>query len=68
MVIVYGAYAAIVVLALGVYLLHFFELSVLATVVLLGPLTLLRPLLIVSGAAWAVLGTAPPVVTICNAP
>jgi hypothetical protein len=64
MVIVYGSYAAIVVLALGVYLLHFFELSVLATVVLLGPMTLLRPLLIASGAAWAVLGTAPPVVTI----
>jgi hypothetical protein len=57
MVIVYGIYAAVVLMALGVYSLRVLELSVLATVILLGPLTLLRPLLICGGSIWAMFGT-----------
>lgn len=53
MVLVYGTYATIVLLALGLYLVGHFDLGVLATVVVLGPFTLARPLVIILGAAWA---------------
>jgi hypothetical protein len=56
MVLVYGVYATVVLLALGLYLLGNFDLGVLATVLVLGPFTLVRPLIIVAGAvaaAWA---------------
>ncbi|MBL8920294.1 MAG: hypothetical protein JNJ54_15615 [Myxococcaceae bacterium] len=53
MVLVYGVYATVVLLALGLYLLGHFDLGVLATVLVLGPFTLARPLVIVAGAAFA---------------
>lgn len=53
MVVVYGVYATVVLLALGLYLIGHFDLGVLATVLVLGPFTLARPLVIVAGAAVA---------------
>jgi len=49
----YGLFASVVVLALGLYLLGHFDLGVLASVLVLGPLTSIRPLVIVAGAGWA---------------
>jgi hypothetical protein len=50
---VYGVFATLVVGALALYLIGSFDLGVLATVLVLGPFTLLRPFVIVAGAAWA---------------
>jgi hypothetical protein len=49
----YGAFATIVVLALALYASGNFDLGVLASVLALGPLTLIRPLVIGVGAGWA---------------
>ncbi|MBK9072371.1 MAG: hypothetical protein IPL79_15425 [Myxococcales bacterium] len=52
----YGPGVAMLILAFGVYKFGSEDLRTLATVVVLGPLTLLRPLLIMAGAisgAWA---------------
>lgn len=58
MVWIYGAYATLVLLALGVYLVSSGDLRTLATVAVLGPFTLLRPLVICAGAAWGAIGAA----------
>ena len=52
LVFVYGIYATLVVAALGLYLSSSFDLGVLASVLVLGPFTLLRPIVILAGAAW----------------
>ncbi len=52
MVQVYGAYALLVVAALGVYLVLEGDARTLATVAILGPFTLLRPLVIAAGGVW----------------
>lgn len=54
MVIVFGVYAAIVLLAFIPYLFGQTEIRTLATVSVFGPLTLLRPVVIVTGAALAI--------------
>ena len=56
MVMVYGAYATLVVGALGVYLVATGDLRTLATVSVLGPFTLIRPMVIAGGAAFGVYG------------
>ena len=53
LVMVYGAFATLVLAALGLYLSSSFDLGVLASVIVLGPFTLARPLVILCGAAWA---------------
>lgn len=53
MVLVYGVFATMVLVALGLYLIGRFDLAVLATVLVLGPFTLVRPAVIVLGGAWA---------------
>lgn len=54
---VYSIYGGAALLALAVYLLPHPDISSLATVLVLGPLTLLRVPVIVAGAGWAVLQT-----------
>lgn len=52
---VYGVYATLVLMALLLYLSGSFDLGVLASVLVLGPFTLIRPYVIVGGAlaaAW----------------
>jgi hypothetical protein len=53
LVLVYGIFATLVLAALGLYLSSSFDLGVLASVLVLGPFTLVRPLVILAGAAWA---------------
>ena len=53
LVMVYGVFATLVLAALGLYLSSSFDLGVLASVIVLGPFTLARPLVILGGAAWA---------------
>jgi hypothetical protein len=53
LVLVYSVFAALVVAALGLYLVGSFDLGVLASVLVLGPFTLIRPLVIYAGALWA---------------
>ena len=55
MLAVYLPYGALVLLALAAYLTLSWRRRFLASAVLLGPLTLLRPLLAVAGLAWACL-------------
>jgi len=55
LVMVYGAFASLVLLALGLYLVGSFDFAVLASVLVLGPFTLLRPWVIAGGAVWAAL-------------
>jgi len=52
MVAVYLPYAVVVLGALSVYKLPHPDVSSLATVLVLGPLTLLRPVVILVGAGW----------------
>lgn len=54
MVWVYGSYATLVFLALGGYLIPDEDVSTLATVIILGPFTMLRPWVIWAGAAAAI--------------
>lgn len=54
LVIVYGAYATVTLAALALYLVGSFDFGVLASVLVLGPFTLIRPWVIGAGAAWAV--------------
>lgn len=54
MVWVYGPTATLVALALGIYLSPRFEIRSLATVIILGPFTLLRPVVITGGAVAGV--------------
>lgn len=66
MVLVYGVYAVVVLGALGLYLVGHFDFGVLATVLVLGPFTLVRPLVILGGAIWAcVEGPQPLSVAFC---
>lgn len=53
LVLVYGVFATLVIAALALYLVGSFDLGVLASVLVLGPFTLARPLVIVAGALWA---------------
>jgi hypothetical protein len=58
MVAVYGAYATLVVGALGVYRVASGDLRTLATVAVLGPFTLIRPLVICAGGVWGAAAAA----------
>ncbi|MBL8934217.1 MAG: hypothetical protein JNM69_06680 [Archangium sp.] len=53
MVLVYGVFATLVLSALGLYLVGSFDFAVLSSVLVLGPFTLVRPLVIVAGAVFA---------------
>ena len=53
LVMVYGVFATLVLGALALYLSSSFDWGVLASVIVLGPFTLVRPLVILAGAAWA---------------
>lgn len=57
---VYGLYAGAALLALAVYLVPHPDLSSLATVLVLGPLTLLRVPTILAGALWGALAAGEP--------
>jgi len=57
---VFGVYALIVVAALGLYATAKPALRIAATVTILGPLTLVRPLLIVAATVWAVSASRDP--------
>ena len=61
---VYGVYATLVLLALTLYIGGSMDLSVLASVLILGPFTMIRPFVIIAGAAYALIGTAHPVVVL----
>jgi hypothetical protein len=50
---VFGVFATLTLVALGLYLVGNFDFGVLATVLVLGPFTLLRPWTIVLGALYA---------------
>ena len=50
---VLGGYATVVLLALGIWSTAEADLRTLASVIILGPFTLIRPLVIVGAAAWA---------------
>ena len=52
LVLVYGVYATLVLTALGLYLSGSFDFGVLASVLVLGPFTLIRPWVIFAGAVW----------------
>ena len=52
LVVVYGAFATLVIFALALYLVGHFDLGVLASVLVLGPFTLARPWVIALGAGW----------------
>jgi hypothetical protein len=52
---VYGPTATLVAVAMGIYLSPRFEVRSLATVIILGPFTLLRPVVITGGAVVGVL-------------
>lgn len=54
----FGAYAALVLLALVVYAAARHEVRTFATVAILGPFTLARPWLVVGATAWATAGSA----------
>lgn len=60
MVLVYGAYATVVVSALALYKVASGDLRTLATVAVLGPFTLIRPLVICAGGVWGAIGAAHP--------
>lgn len=62
MVQVYGVYATLVLAALALYGFGAFDLSVLATVIVLGPFTLIRPLVILGGAIYGASRTDDPIV------
>jgi hypothetical protein len=53
MVTVYGIYACIVFAAISVWLVARADVRTLATVMILGPFTLIRPWVIAGGAVWA---------------
>ncbi len=53
LVLAYGLYSALVLAALGVYLLARHEVRTLATVAILGPFTLARPWVVLGAAMWA---------------
>lgn len=50
---IYGAFATLTLIALGLYLVGSFDFGVLASVLVLGPFTLLRPWTIMFGAIYA---------------
>ncbi len=53
MVLVYGVFATLVLSALALYLVGSFDFAVLSSVLVLGPFTLVRPLVIIGGAVFA---------------
>ena len=61
MLTVYGVYATLTLAALALYVVGPFDLTVLASVLVLGPFTLARPFVIVGGGIYAAWG-APPLV------
>lgn len=67
LVLVYGVFATLVLAALGLYLVGSFDFGVLASVLVLGPFTLVRPLVILLGGAWVALSAPLPtaVLTVC---
>lgn len=60
MVVVYGAYATLVGVALLIYALPVPDLRILATVSILGPFTMMRPWVIAAGALWGAATAARP--------
>lgn len=60
---VYGPYAAAVLASLAIYAIPNPDISSLATVLVLGPFTAIRPLVIVAGAAWTIANRGPGVET-----
>jgi hypothetical protein len=58
LILVYGAYAALVCTALLAYALPVHEARVLASVMILGPFTMVRPWVLAAGALLAALGAA----------
>ena len=70
LVLVYGMFATLVLTSLGLYLSSSFDFGVLASVLVLGPFTLIRPLVIIAGALWAAATSATvsaAVLTVCGA-
>jgi hypothetical protein len=59
-VIVFGVFATATVLALAFWFAPLQELRLVPTLVVLGPLTLLRPLVIAGGLAWAAVRSSEP--------
>ena len=69
-VIVFGGFATATALALGFWFAPVQELRLVPTLIVLGPLTLLRPLVILGGLTWAAAHSAEPrvwIVTGCAA-
>jgi hypothetical protein len=66
-VIVFGVFATSTALALAFWFAPMQELRLIPTLVVLGPLTLLRPLVIVGGLAWAAVRSSEPRVWILAA-
>jgi hypothetical protein len=58
LLLVYGTYALAVLGALAVYARRSLESRTLATVLVLGPCTMIRPYVIVAGALWAALSSS----------
>ena len=67
MIYVYGVYATLVLSAFIPYFIAPLDYRVLASVAIFGPLTLVRPLVIVGGAAWAWVVAADTPTRICVA-
>lgn len=65
MLVVYGPYGMVVLAALGVYSLLSWRLRYLATALILGPFTLLRPAVAVAGGVAAVVAGRDPGVGVC---
>ncbi|MFT3710456.1 MAG: hypothetical protein QM817_22765 [Archangium sp.] len=63
MVEVYGVFATLTLIALGLYLVGSFDFGVLASVLVLGPFTLLRPWTIALGAIYGATVATTPFVT-----
>lgn len=64
MVRFYGLYATCVLAALALYLVGQLDVSVLATVLILGPFTLVRPVVIVAGVVYGLWGQFEIIVTV----
>jgi hypothetical protein len=59
-IFVFGVFATITLMAIGFWLAPFAELRLLPTLVVLGPLTLIRPLVVTGGLLYAAIDTSTP--------
>ena len=59
-VLVFGAFATVTLMAIGFWLAPFAELRLVPTLLVLGPLTLIRPLVVTGGLLFAAIDTANP--------